>query len=148
MNANYPYNEIQKRAIIRKISAIPQTKFLDIFYSDTPEAAVYQSALEQICKIEYPVSAKFEKPKTPEDLIKKIYSLKNISPANFNLLIPGFEDSGCYVHLNIGDMAEFLRLTNYGSDMQFTAIDTENKFIFDIELNEENGYDILLLDLK
>ncbi|MDE7293217.1 MAG: hypothetical protein K2N72_02205, partial [Oscillospiraceae bacterium] len=108
---------------------------------------VYQSAFEQICKIEYPVSAKFEKPKAPEDLIKKIYSLKNISPANFNLLIPSFEDSDCYVHLNIGDMAEFLRFTECGSNLQFTAIDTENKFIFDIELNEKNGYDICLFDL-
>lgn len=134
--------------MIRKISAIPHTKLLDIFYPDNPEAAVYQSALEQIRKIGYPVSAKFERPKYPEDLIGKIYGLKNISPESFDLLIPGFEDCGCYVHLNIGDMAEFLRLTNYGSDMQFTAIDTENKFIFDIELNEENGYDILLLDLK
>lgn len=148
MNASYPYNEIQKRSVMRKISAIPQTKLIDIFYSYDPEAAVYQSALEQIRKTGYPVSAKFERSEVPEYLITKIYDLKNISPENFSLLIPGFEDSGCYVHLNIGDMAEFLRLTNYGSDMQFTAIDTENKFIFDIELNEENGYDILLLDLK
>ncbi len=137
-------NRIQVKKISKELSEIKGINVIKYPFDDNKNN--YQKMIDQIIKIDYPVSYFFDNGKSIYEYVEFGYKQLELQISNIKWLIPYFKKNEFWLEVEIDDLNNFL---NYYVDSKnnycnLSFFDIENHFLMDIELGE-NCYEYRII---
>lgn len=96
----------------------------------------YKDALDSIYKIEFPVLTTKEIGDENYKYVEYLYKYLKLQTDNYKWLVQGF--SYWWLELEVSNLCNFIDYYFGNSLLDFTAIDVNNKLLFDIGLGEDD----------
>ncbi|RKM55774.1 hypothetical protein D6853_09520 [Butyrivibrio sp. X503] len=129
--------EITNKKIYKKYSDLDCIRILNTKERDDVDK-VFINALDEIRRLEYSKSFTTEYFDNPYEYIDYLYENLKLNKRNIKWLIPGFGGGSKWYEVIVIDIKEFFH-TYFENEMfsDFSAIDLENRVIFEIESGEE-----------
>lgn len=137
-------NRIQVKKISKELSEIKGINVIKYPFDDNKNN--YQKMIDQIIKIDYPVSYFLDNGKSIYEYVEFGYKQLELQISKIKWLIPYFKKNEFWLEVEIDDLNNFL---NYYVDSKnnyynLSFFDIENHFLMDIELGE-NCYEYRII---
>lgn len=117
----------------------------EIIHTDDKKLGLYHIKINEIIRIDYPISFKISTKHDVNNAVSMIYKKLGLKDKNYKWLIPYYNRSNWWIRIELLNVN--ILVDSIGVEFELTAIDILNKFIFDISVDEYGAYEVRLIYL-